>query len=713
MSADFFNTLNATFSGFIHVDSHQLYPGRACKANGFIASITAQAIDFTILTIVLVTLLAVGRLAHLPSLSVPRTKLLICSSTWSVPFITSLAALTLDVMRPVDMNWCEITPARPGLQYALARGWRLIIMLLAVCLHILIWCYVYRHHPLFSASTGAKAPRVVNTMYAASTPPEAHASIEAASCPSRRATGGDCSEFSLPLQGYDVSGAEFHAREKAIETRTERISRWIYIRHPGLINSISAFSPQSQSRLLIPQTSFDSSSTRPRSATRDPRCPGWSLPMSPPPCLPLTPRPHYHSQCPKVQKSFGTSTDQRQDVAMSFPGIGVNSQSYAPRYHEYVRSNNSAGARVQTSAEIAHRKFGSARQPAQVKWPFLDASSSRVQSSSRASTSTASAKKSDSGLVYHSLYPKVTKHSMNYVDRNALSSHSLSAIHSEGCQESSRLYNSKVLRSQHSFTLTSHRHGATPGRSGPIQQSTMSAKRTFEGSDGRLWKDSVSTPNGCSQLPKAEHSLELSVDSPRGTRPGPNYHSQCPKVTKTVSICPSRPDLSRPPSLAHQPEMFCTRTTISTAPGEPSPSPTLGLPPPPWAPQFKKQHRKTFLLSRSTWSDLTLSRHPPPTGDAVKNAGEIRRMLLLNAYILVYFIIWLPWIVNCFMEAQGHTPEDPRAMHALLGLPQYFGLVTAVIFAITEIHGTKKQKARAAKMGRADCVKSSLNFEGV
>lgn len=721
ISADFLNTFNATISGFIYVDLHQLYPGRACSANGFFALTTAQAADFTILAIALVSLLAVIRLIHLPTLSVWRNRLLICSAAWAIPIITSLAALAMDALRPVDMNWCEIIATRPGLRYALARGWRIAIMLLAMCSYAFIWCFMHRHHSLFSTANGIKAPRGAytsnNTTGSAFTTcatarsSGALSSARSSSRPNSGAKGAACSEFSLPLQGFDFAGAVPPEREQTIDSRTERISRWIYVRHPGLINSITALNAQSQSRLLVSQTSLDPLLTRPSKVSKDSKFPQMSLAEFPPPDVPLPPKPHYHSQCPKVHKSFEVSIEETPGIAISSPVL-VNSQTTRSRYHEYAKSTNSAGARTQSSVETVPWRTRSVGRPAQVKWPF-DVSSSPMQSFTRDSTTVASEKRSNLGVQYHSHSPKATQPFDVCVAHNNEPPNLLPPAHSQRKQEPSHLYSSKVARQQHPLTLTSHRHGEPPRHYGPSQRTELLTQRSFERSTDPLQNDSVSMPNYHSQCPKIKHSFEVSVDPPQETRPGPNYHNQCPKVTKTVSISPSGPVMPRTRSLTHQPEIYCTKTTIITAPREPPPSPTPGLPPPPWSPEAREQRRKTFLLSRSTWSDSTLSQHIPSADDAAKSEREIRRTLLLNAYPLAYFILWMPWMVNCFMETQGHTPENMRAMEALLGLPQYLGLINAIIFAANEFLKTMRRNVRIAEMGQTNGEKGSLVFEGV
>lgn len=155
-SAEFINTLNNSISGFIYVRTRKLSPGAACTANGFIGQITVQAVDFTILAIVLVTLLTITRKTYLPDVSI-WAKALICASTWIVPVITSVVAVSLNVMTPVSGNWCWITAKRPDLRYSLTHGWRIGIIFLTVLLYAYIWWFVHRHFKaLFGSRRGAR-----------------------------------------------------------------------------------------------------------------------------------------------------------------------------------------------------------------------------------------------------------------------------------------------------------------------------------------------------------------------------------------------------------------------------------------------------------------------------------------------------------------------------------------------------------------------------
>lgn len=58
---------------------------------------------------------------------------------------------------------------------------------------------------------------------------------------------------------------------------------------------------------------------------------------------------------------------------------------------------------------------------------------------------------------------------------------------------------------------------------------------------------------------------------------------------------------------------------------------------------------------------------------------EIRRMLLLNAYPIMYVILWIPGLVGRFMEATGHPPSV-RTIAALQVSTQFIGCANALTY---------------------------------
>ncbi|CAN9337104.1 unnamed protein product [Alternaria alternata] len=68
---------------------------------------------------------------------------------------------------------------------------------------------------------------------------------------------------------------------------------------------------------------------------------------------------------------------------------------------------------------------------------------------------------------------------------------------------------------------------------------------------------------------------------------------------------------------------------------------------------------------------------------------EIKRMLLLNAYPVLYIILWLPGILNRLVEASGHS-SYPLAI--LQCSTQYIGLANAITYGFNEHLKTTKQQ---------------------
>ncbi|KAH7131694.1 G protein-coupled glucose receptor regulating Gpa2-domain-containing protein [Dactylonectria estremocensis] len=58
---------------------------------------------------------------------------------------------------------------------------------------------------------------------------------------------------------------------------------------------------------------------------------------------------------------------------------------------------------------------------------------------------------------------------------------------------------------------------------------------------------------------------------------------------------------------------------------------------------------------------------------------EIKRMMLLNGYPLMYVLLWIPGLVNRLMEASGHKPS-PTTMAALQVSTQFVGVANALTY---------------------------------
>lgn len=60
---------------------------------------------------------------------------------------------------------------------------------------------------------------------------------------------------------------------------------------------------------------------------------------------------------------------------------------------------------------------------------------------------------------------------------------------------------------------------------------------------------------------------------------------------------------------------------------------------------------------------------------------QINKALLLNAYPIMYIILWLPGIANRIVEATGHSS---RLVTVLLASTQYVGLANAITYGMNE-----------------------------
>lgn len=102
---DFINSLINCISGSIYITNHKLDAGVACTFDGWIEQLSVQAIDFSILAIIIATLLVITRQTRLDGLSQTR-RVLVCLALWTMPLISSTTVTALGEMKPVSGNWC-------------------------------------------------------------------------------------------------------------------------------------------------------------------------------------------------------------------------------------------------------------------------------------------------------------------------------------------------------------------------------------------------------------------------------------------------------------------------------------------------------------------------------------------------------------------------------------------------------------------------------
>ncbi|GJC78897.1 hypothetical protein ColLi_01735 [Colletotrichum liriopes] len=62
---------------------------------------------------------------------------------------------------------------------------------------------------------------------------------------------------------------------------------------------------------------------------------------------------------------------------------------------------------------------------------------------------------------------------------------------------------------------------------------------------------------------------------------------------------------------------------------------------------------------------------------------EIKRMMLLNAYPVMYVVLWIPGLVNRLMEASGNDSQS-RVLAALQSSSQYIGLANAITYGFNQ-----------------------------
>ncbi|KAH7327066.1 hypothetical protein BKA65DRAFT_61861 [Rhexocercosporidium sp. MPI-PUGE-AT-0058] len=146
--ADFINAANNSSSGlWVLFLNTPLRAGTGCTINGFIGQLSVQAVDFSILTITMVTLWVVtsSRSKHDMKLSYI---LIFCGCSWAMPLITSGIALGMNAYEPAATNWCWIDQNPTYLRYVLTHGWRFLIIGAVISMCIYIQVFLRRHSQL-------------------------------------------------------------------------------------------------------------------------------------------------------------------------------------------------------------------------------------------------------------------------------------------------------------------------------------------------------------------------------------------------------------------------------------------------------------------------------------------------------------------------------------------------------------------------------------
>lgn len=127
--------------------------------------------------------------------------------------------------------------------------------------------------------------------------------------------------------------------------------------------------------------------------------------------------------------------------------------------------------------------------------------------------------------------------------------------------------------------------------------------------------------------------------------------------------------------------------------------------------EHKRPGRDTAARPKSKFDDLkttdTTASEFPTRRQTKQMEREIKRMLLLNAYPIMYVILWIPGMVNRFMEATGHK-SNSRVLAALQASSQFVGLANALTYGFNTAlrkkvkmwwRGKKKAKGRGKTKG--------------
>lgn len=760
--AEFLNSLNYSISGFFYVQTGGFESGPACTANGFLGQMTAQAIDFTMLAIVITALLTIIQRYRPENIS-SNKKWMICASTWIMPISTSVAAIGMHVISPVSGNWCWISATSPELQYALAHGWRLAIIFTIVLMYCYMCWLLYKRFrsrahdgddsSLQDSSFGSLSSGVTPTDVIEVKP----VIVRTERCespgswlPIQSPVDNEKSPAIFPrrqighINSLHNLGAPSRTQAFRQEVKSLDHKDWLceILNISRCCNPVSRTPEDGQTG----RTSFDSGPNLPvqlpevhQVPAADSKAFGDIFALRPdtwhsgPHVNPTTTGPRYHNQCPKVTKTVQISVDEVQRSRSMTVKTGPNYHSQCPKVTKSVQISVDEAGKPSETISIGPRYHNQCPKVTRT----IDISTDKVEKLSIAHIE-------DSGPRYHNQCPKVTRTVGVSIDRVATppATHVRDPLPST-IQGAGPRYHQQCPKVQRSFSVvTDQKYEKAEAEPGPRYHNqcpkvTRSVNVSTSSKPG---------PNYHSECPLVKRSVSVSVDQAisvdTNTNAGPRYHNQCPKVTRSFKLSTTGPDggplpqvattkpLPPPPVLL--PHECKTETTVITSPMAPPPSPTPGLPPPPWSPataspSSRIQFKRPAFLSRSTWSDSSRStqmHHPiTPWGDPhnapltsrllsatedflrrclsfvaglrdwytyedseidinATSTREIRRALFLNAYPLAYILLWLPGIVDRFMQADGVQPINSRAMAALQSCTQLIPLANALTFGV-------------------------------
>lgn len=99
----------------------------------------------------------------------------------------------------------------------------------------------------------------------------------------------------------------------------------------------------------------------------------------------------------------------------------------------------------------------------------------------------------------------------------------------------------------------------------------------------------------------------------------------------------------------------------------------------PTSPAFQVQTANTGDQPKSVFRIFSHRRAHTPKGDS--GMASVERILLLNAYPLLYIILWIPGLANRIVEASGHTSTVTQVLQLST---QFVGLANALTFGWNE-----------------------------
>lgn len=544
------------------------------------------------LAIVITALLVIKRKIRPESIS-PGKKWMICASIWIMPLSTSIAAVILHSIVPVNGNWCGISAVRPEIQYALAHGWRLAIIFSIVLLHAyMCWLVHYRFRVRGDDNTSdgllqrSKFGSISSDTSEKDVVEVKHINISHARCES--------SGSWLPIQSPEPSDRSVFRRSKIIKLSRRQVGQInsLYNLGPGpsLLPSLPVppriQTPRQDSRtedredwlreILNIGRSIDAApmSLEPQQSARESSESGPVFPIQVPE-VPVDEKPHdefvstalgttgpnYHNECPKITKSYQVSVENAEERPANWTlrSAAVDTRP-GPNYHNQC-------PKVTGSFEISvdgTKKTRDIQHPEATKLgPRYHSQCPKVTRTVDVSTNRVPTSSMDMGEPlgprYHSQCPKVTR--TVEVSTDEVAAPSYGELDNTGPR-----YHSQCPKVTRTVDVSTNEvvtpHVDTTHNSGPSYHSQCpKVIRTVDVATDRLaipipGNTESPGPNYHNQCPKVTRTVGVHFDRVSSPSPlqnegsGPNYHNQCPKVSRTIEVstahtlCPPLPTSS-------------------------------------------------------------------------------------------------------------------------------------------------------------------------